>query len=579
MTTRRDHRQTHVRPRPPSTGRPAPVKVKPRSPGPGRLSARQPIKRSRGVPMVFRFALVAAVLALSAGVLYVGVNGFGIVAGGIGSTLGGFVSRCHLDAIAAAGRLGHQRPASLGAADEPYTPEATADLVVTVPAGLAGSPDHRIRVYLALPEQPPTAIQESPIATAPKTIIPVTLEKGINDFTVSIVGPAGESEMSLRSPATSWTRRRPKITITSPKNNAVVNGKAVTLKGKTQARTTLLARNDASGSSIAGTAGADGTFTLSLALSPGVNTITIVGTDPAGNVTETSLKVKRGSGKLTAKLTASTYQIKRSRLPEPITLTATVTDPDGKPLADADVTFTLSIPGIPTVTIDGKTERERQGVVQHDDPEGRRHRPGERDRAGDEQGARLDRGLHGHLDRQVDRRRGTPRRAASPARQRTAFAATIRACRCGAVRIAGHPRPRRPGAGSADDPAPRAPPVRTSADPLPPSSATAGSIVSGVRCAATRSGPAGRPPPSRSRSCRAVPSGACRRRSTRSMMEPLFGSSNSSRSAAAPAKGAPEGERRAPPQPRPSRALAPAEPAAPVSPGEPRWSLWGDAEV
>ena len=83
-------------------------------------------------------------------------------------------------------------------------------------------------------------------------------------------------------------------------------------------------------------------------------------------MTETSLKVKRGSGKLTAKLTASTYQIKRSRLPEPITLTATVTDPDGKPLADADVTFTLSIPGIPTVTIDGKTERERQGVVQHD---------------------------------------------------------------------------------------------------------------------------------------------------------------------------------------------------------------------
>ena len=147
----------------------------------------------------------------------------------------------------------------------------------------------------------------------------------------------------------------PKITITSPKNNAVVNGKAVTLKGKTQARTTLLARNDASGSSIAGTAGADGTFALSLALSPGVNTITIVGTDPAGNVTETSLKVKRGSGKLTAKLTASTYQIKRSRLPEPMTLSATVTDPDGKALANADVTFTLSMPGIPTVTVDGKT--------------------------------------------------------------------------------------------------------------------------------------------------------------------------------------------------------------------------------
>ncbi len=28
-----------------------------------------------------------------------------------------------------------------------------------------------------------------------------------------------------------------------------------------------------------------------------------------------------------------------------------------------------------------------------------------------------------------------------------------------------------------------------------------------------------------------------------------------------------------------TEALTPAEPSAPVSPGEPRWSLWGDAEV
>ena len=68
------------------------------------------------------------------------------------------------------------------------------------------------------------------------------------------------------------------------------------------------------------------------------------------------------------------------------------------------------------------------------------------------------------------------------------------ACRCGDVRIAGHPRPRRPGAGSAIDPAPPARPVGTSVDPSPPRSATAGSIGSGGRSGATRSGPAGRPP-------------------------------------------------------------------------------------
>jgi len=306
------------------------------------------------MPMVFRIGLVAAVLALSAGVLYIGVNGFGIVAGGISSTLGGFVAGVTSTPSPRPVVAVVSDPPSLEQPSEPYTAESTADLVVTVPTGLAGSLDHRIRVYLTLPDQPPTAIQESPIAEQPRTIIPVTLEKGINDFTVTIVGPAGESEASLVARYV-MDASPPKITVTSPKNNAIVNGKAVTLKGKTQARTTLLARNDASGSSIAGTAGTDGTFSLSLALSPGVNTIVITGTDPAGNVTEMSVKVRRGSGKLTAKLTASTYQIKRSRLPEPVTLSATATDPDGKPLDNADVTFTLSMPGIPTVTVDGKT--------------------------------------------------------------------------------------------------------------------------------------------------------------------------------------------------------------------------------
>lgn len=319
--------------------------------------------------MVIRFALVAAVLALSAGVLYVGVNGFGMVAGGISSTLGGFVAgvtstpspRPVVQVISDAPSV--EQPG------EPYTSEATADLVVTVPAGLAGSPDHRLKVYLALGDQPLTPIQESPIAEEAKTIIPIQLEKGINDFSVSIVGPAGESE---RSPVVRYVFDAvpPKITVTSPKNNATVNGKAVTIKGKTQARTTLLARNDASGSSIAGTAGADGTFTLSLALTPGANTIVITGTDPAGNVSEVDLNVKRGAGKLTAKLTSSTYQIKRSRLPEPVTLSATVTDPDGQPLPDTDITFTLSMPGIPTITIDGKTSADGKATFSTTIPKG-----------------------------------------------------------------------------------------------------------------------------------------------------------------------------------------------------------------
>ena len=354
MTTRRDHRQTHVRPRPPSTGRPAPVKAKPRAPGPIRLSGHQPIRRRRGVPRIIGIALVAAVLALSGGVLVFAASGFGIAVGGIGSTLTGFVAGVTSTPVPKATLAAIGDPPSLAQPAEPYTAEATVDLVVTVPASLAGDPNHRIRVYLTLPDQTPTAIQETPLAATAKTIIPVRLEKGINDFMVSIVGPSGESDTSAVVRYV-LDDVKPKVTITSPKNNVVVNGPAVVVIGKTQARTTLLARNDASGSSVAATTGSDGTFKLSLALSPGVNDIAITATDPAGNITETSLSVRRGTGKLEVKLTTSTSRIRRSSLPEPVTLRAKVTDPDGLPLAGANITFVLTPHGVGPVSINLRT--------------------------------------------------------------------------------------------------------------------------------------------------------------------------------------------------------------------------------
>ena len=76
------------------------------------------------------------------GVLYIGVNGFGIVAGGLGSTVGGFVAGVTSTPIAAAGRPGRQRPRPLEQPSSPTRREATADLV-SPSAGLAEarSPD------------------------------------------------------------------------------------------------------------------------------------------------------------------------------------------------------------------------------------------------------------------------------------------------------------------------------------------------------------------------------------------------------------------------------------------------------
>ena len=180
------------------------------------------------------------------------------------------------------------------------------------------------------------------------------LEKGVNDFSVAIIGPTGESDTS---PVARYVldQGKPKISISSPKDGATVNGKKVILKGKVQGRSTLLARNDDNDASISGTAAADGTFQLSLALTTGTNHITITATDPAGNAAQKSIAVKRGTGKLTVNLSASDYSISRGDLPTTIRLVCSVSDPDGNPLKGADVTFTLSIPGVQTITQEGTT--------------------------------------------------------------------------------------------------------------------------------------------------------------------------------------------------------------------------------
>ena len=131
--------------------------------------------------------------------------------------------------------------------------------------------------------------------------------------------------------------------------------------------------------------------------------------------------------------------------------------------------------------------------------------------------------------------RATGRAAPSPARgsgkrvTRAAFAATIGPCPCGAVRIAGHPRPRRPGVGCAVDPAPRALPARTSGARSPRRSDIAVSTASDGHSGATRSGAVGRPRPSPSRPPRPASSVPVRRPSMHTNLEPLFESSSSSR--------------------------------------------------
>jgi hypothetical protein len=345
------------------------VRVRPRQPAPGRLSVHSPIRRSRGIPLVGRIALAAGVVAVAIGVLYVGAGGLGTVAGALGGTLSGFIDDVTATPVPSATPIPVADAPSIESPSEPYTNQEQVDLVVTVPTALVGRADHRIRVYLALKDQAAAPIQEVELAATAKMIVVVTLTKGINDFSVTMVGPSGESESS---PLVRWIldQNKPPIKLTAPKDGAVINRKAVTLEGRTQGRTTLIAHNRETGDKITGTAANDGSFALSLPITKGSNPIRITATDPAGNVAETELTVTRGSGRLRASVSLSAYSISRADLPATILLTVTVDDPDGKPVEGARVTFTLDVPGIKIVKGDTRTDANGRAVFETTIPPG-----------------------------------------------------------------------------------------------------------------------------------------------------------------------------------------------------------------
>jgi hypothetical protein len=355
MPTRRDGRGSHVRPRPPSTGRPTPQRV--RVPAPDAYRLKQPRgmgRRRRGLPLPARLLLVVAVVALGGVVYATATGGIGSLVRVLGSSLSGFVDDITATLSPSSTPLIVADAPSIASPSEPYTNQPIADLEVTIPSEYVGDPEVLVRIYLTLEGVAPTTIAEAPVSATIRLIVPVDLTPGRNDFSATIVEAGIESEAS---PVVTFILDTdpPKFVLSSPKDGQTINRPSVVINGTTQARTTILARNEANGTSISGQAGSDGAFQLDLPLEPGPNGIRITGTDPAGNPGQLIFSVVRGSGKLTATLTASSYRISAASLPVSMQLSVLVTDPDGRPLEGATVTFSLTVPGIPPVAKDAIT--------------------------------------------------------------------------------------------------------------------------------------------------------------------------------------------------------------------------------
>jgi hypothetical protein len=199
--------------------------------------------------------------------------------------------------------------------------------------------------------------------------VTVALTEGRNDFMATTISSGGESEAS---PVVTYIldQEPPAITISSPKSGTAVSSTTVNLEGRVQARSRLVARNESNGSSTTGTASDDQKFTLTLPLQSGTNKIQITAMDPAGNTGSLSITIVRGSGRLSATLAASTYRISVRSLPTSIQLVATVTDPAGKALVGATVTFSLTLPKIPAITYEATTGGDGRAVFTTTVPKG-----------------------------------------------------------------------------------------------------------------------------------------------------------------------------------------------------------------
>lgn len=294
--------------------------------------------------------LLALGVVLLAGAAFVAASGgiapvLASLAGGFGSAVG------HLTATPVPSQtfLPPTDSPRVASPDQPYTNKPQVEIRVSVPVEVLGDATAKVRLYLALDGLQPAPVVDVPVGTTSTMIVPFDLTDGRNDITATLFRGGEESE---QSPIVTYIldREPPKIAITSPKNNAVIEASQATIKGTTQGGTTLIALNGGNGTSITAVATRDGKFEFGLPLAPGTNDIEITGTDPAGNEAKKTLKLFQGSRKMNVRLTASTYRISVSKHPASLQLVVVVTDPSGNPLPDATAFFTLQLPGLAPIS-------------------------------------------------------------------------------------------------------------------------------------------------------------------------------------------------------------------------------------
>lgn len=233
------------------------------------------------------------------------------------------------------------------------TGEPRWDLTVTLPPEIVGRKGYRIRVYVDGERARQARV---PRASGTFVVTDVPLDRGWNMLTASLLGPLGEGPRSSAARILYDAEPAP-LTIDAPRDRQVINAEEVVVRGSTQADSTITVRNERTGKVARGTAEEDGRFEVEVEMGPRVNWLDVEVIDPGGHRTTERLRVRKGDGKLSARLTISAALISADALPRSVTLRVAVRDPDGRPVNDARVVFSISPPGLPTSTYEAVTSK------------------------------------------------------------------------------------------------------------------------------------------------------------------------------------------------------------------------------
>jgi hypothetical protein len=176
----------------------------------------------------------------------------------------------------------------------------------------------------------------------------VPLTEGHNEITASVAGAVGESLHSGPIEVELDTTP-PLINVLEPLAGEIYASETV-VRGTSEAGATLSVSNRTNRAGATLVVPPDGTFEVGLALAAGHNEIVLEARDRAGNTDTTSFSLERREGQASVRLSLSRPTIALESLPAAITIRARVLDAAGGPVDGAEVTLSLSPPGLPTVT-------------------------------------------------------------------------------------------------------------------------------------------------------------------------------------------------------------------------------------